>query len=298
MKRIALLLLLLVPSLVQGQIYVDSAPPVADVEKAKATLQRNQPIILKMDVGYFEIAKTKKAEDPAAKPYPMLWLPSNPACLEIRHIKAGVQVEIYGVRVGDTGPPRWYTFEADPLPWSVLKAIQPGKSITSVIRNGDDAKMVAPYVLNTIDVTIGGKVPNPDPEPNPNPDPTPVNPDVDAALLAALKGTLATDKANAAGVDWSLASKWASTYQATANLLRSGDPALKKPANADELYSFHKGSWIAAGVPTQPFLSATRDYISTLLAAEIGTNKTTPLDVKKAAALYRKIGVALEEALK
>jgi len=175
-KRLALLLLLLLPAWVWGQIpgairlgegvnqeALDKAQKLIDGAKAGE----------KWDVGQFQIFE--RGSTIKTKPGTKLLLKlSDPTVLALRTVPAGVVLMIDGTRVGDTGI-KEYEFPPQPDDYWRLKATKNGTSWVTVLGISEDGNSIVTVVEKLITIGAGPQPPPTPPGPQP-PEPQPPNP--------------------------------------------------------------------------------------------------------------------------
>lgn len=223
MRWFVLYWLLAWPMASYAQITIGDAIPPAEVEQAKATLEKATPKTITLDVGEFEVIEPAKAITG-----PLLWIISNETCLQRIDVAANQPLGLWLKRRGETNT-KLHQFAAKPFPWVILIGVKAGTSTIHVIRNGATATS-APAIVDKLEVTIGGVVP-------PTP-PTPVEDDLTQALRAAIK---IDQQANKADRKWILA--LAGIYEA------AGRDSLESVKTAGELDQLLNNARQAAGIP-------------------------------------------------
>ena len=206
-----------------AQITIGDAIPPAEVEQAKATLEKATPKTLSLEVGEFEVIEPAKAITG-----PLLWIISNESSMQRIDVAANQPLGLWLKRRGETAT-KLHQFAAKPFPWVILIGVKPGASTIHVIRNGTTATS-APAIVDKLEVTIGGTVP-------PTP-PIPVEDDLTQALRAAIKLDQQTNKADR---KWLLA--LAGIYDA------AGHDSLESVKTAGELDQLLNNARQAAGIP-------------------------------------------------
>jgi hypothetical protein len=305
----SVLLSLLLCTPAPAQTIVGDRPAKAEVVAATQTLAKLEAKKITLDQGEFEELVPKKGSTS-----PFLWISSNNDIVTTYEIEKGQSFAIVGKRRGSNGTPYdFHSFPPREFRWAIAVANKqpeplftkdgkpvPLKTTLHIIKNGDNGSAEE---ADLVEITLGKQVapiPPVKPDEPVKPDVKPdVKPAIDAELVAKFKASLAADKAAAAtqGYDWSKAAVWAGTYQDTAMILKSGDPALAVKDVAD-LYAKHKATWLVQKVPPKPFLTQTRGVIETLLDAGLGEVPGAPVARMEASKLFERIGNALTEALK
>ena len=302
------ILLFFIASTALAQVTVGDRPSAAEATAAKQTLSKLEAKKITLEIGEFEELIPRKGSVA-----PFLWISSDNSTVIRHEIEKGQAFAVVGKRRGTNGTPYdLHTFPPREFRWAIIIVNQqpqqtydkdgkpiPIKATISVVKNGDNG---TPEEADLIEVSVGtapAPIPPPAPKPDPNPAPKPDTPTADQELVTKFKASLAFDKAaaTAQGHDWSKASTWAGTYEDTARLLSSGDPALKIRDLAD-LYQKHKTAWILNEVPAEPFLSSTRTIIGKMLEAELGKDPSAPVKSAEASKLFGRIAAALKEAMK
>jgi hypothetical protein len=285
------ILFLLWPALAWGQdIVLGAVKPTPDqVDKAKAVLAAAEDRELNWKVGQF----SRILKGPAAQGQ-LTWDVTDETILSLQEVPANTLLLVENGWMAGEDKPRDHEFKPEAVSYYRAKAVKPGRTIIKVWANGEGGK--PPVVIAKLDVTVIPDGPKP-PTPPPGPDIPPDNPDADATLVKEFRDLLAKDKALNNG-PWDKAKLWAKSYVDTADMLGIADPAFPQPKTLEQLYEGHKAIWLSAQVPTLPFLQNTRGRISEMMTTAFGKVESSPVDREKAAKHYRRIGLALLEALK
>lgn len=223
MRWFVLYWLLAWPLASYAQITIGNAIPPAEVEQAKATLEKATPKTLSLEVGEFEVIEPAKAITG-----PLLWIISNESSMQRIDVAADQPLGLWLKRHGETTT-KLHQFPAKPFPWVILIGVKPGTSTIHVIRNGATATS-APAIVDKLEVTIGGTVP-------PTP-PAPIEDDLTQALRAAYQ---LDQQANKADRKWLLA--LAGIYDA------AGRDSLESIKTTGELDQLLNNARQTAGIP-------------------------------------------------
>lgn len=153
---------------------------LAEMQKQASSLTQQiaqaQSREFKLDVGTF-----LTVDPPESVKTPMLWLVTDETITKTLTVPAGTPFMIFMRKAGDKEA-KLHEFPAKPYAWYLLVGIKQGRTIISIIVNGEAGK--APVLLDKLDLQVG-----PDKPPPPPPDADPL---VKLALadIAAGKGTM------------------------------------------------------------------------------------------------------------
>jgi hypothetical protein len=292
LRHLAPILLLLLPTLSLGQppgaiVLGGPKPTVEAIQQAKSVLAAAEEKEVIWNVGEFDVlvrGATAKGE--------VRFDSTDESVLMLDEIPAGVVLWLNDIRAGQKDR-LLHKFDKQTETYWIARAAKEGRTTIKVWANGENGK--PPVIVARLDVRVGK--PKPPPPPPPDPDNPPDNPDADATLVKEFRDLLAKDKAVNNG-PWDKAKAWAKSYVDTADMLGIADPAFPQPKTLEQLYEGHKAIWLSAQVPTLPFLQNTRGRISEMMTTAFGKVESSPVDREKAAKHYRRIGLALLEALK